>query len=345
MEKRTWCSLNLMRFVFSIIVLLFHLNVLMNGYIAVEFFFFVSGAFLYRKVTTQDDFNLSIYFKKRLIQFLPYTTITIFGTALVYITFNRLNFADTLRVLERALLESTLLDGFGIVGQSLEVSTGVAVEVLIDRHLWFIMCLLIMTPFAVQLFKLKEKLFLLIIPLMLYGFLKVKFGNIGEFASFEWTWAKSCMRTLAGLLLGGYSMYLSENLAYFSTETKRRVICYCSLIAAILLIILDTKAVNYSMFEYLIMILFFVYLAFLYSTNDIRIFDNSIISMIVNYLGSLSLGIYCYHPLAYTVVSVYGNVTNGMQIIIWVIVLTIVMTLVTRLGIKAVSAKRRLKYE
>ena len=346
MEERTWYSLNLMRFVFSIIVVLFHVNILKNGYISVEFFFFLSGAFLYKKVNDPNrEFNLHKYMKSRIIGFLPYTTITIFGTALIYIIYNTLPLGDCIRLLERALLESTLLDGFGIVGQSLTLSTGMMIEVLIDRHLWYIMCLVIMTPFAVLFFKAKDKTYLPFISLMLYGILEVKFGSVGEFASYEWTWIKPCIRTLAGLLLGGYIMSARNIFCFYGTKTKRLIASYIALACSLGLIIFDERFTEYNMSEYLMIILFTLYLIFTFSTKECKIFEIEQVQKICNFLGKLSLGIYCYHPMAQVIFSVYFPTTNITEHALEVIVFSILLTLLTLYGIKLIKRQGKKKLQ
>ncbi|MCR5748364.1 MAG: acyltransferase [Lachnospiraceae bacterium] len=340
MKTRTWYSFNLMRFVFSIIVVLFHLHVLKGGYLGVEFFFFISGAFLYKKVADTDNpFNLSQYLKSRYIKFLPYTTITIFGTALLIIVYNKFPLSDTIRLLERAFLESTLLGGFGIVGQSFTASTGFTVDVLIDGHLWFVFSLLLMIPFAAAFFKLKDKIYLLAISLMLYGFLEVKFGCISDFASYEWTWIKPSMRTLAGLLLGGYLMYLKDSLVFIGTEVKRRVISYLSLVVSILLIIFDNyNTISYTMSEYLWILLIAVYIVFQLSTTEGKLFENKSVQKICNNLGKITLGIYCYHPLVLGIIGVYFPTPNMILYSVETIVFSIMLTILTILSVNCIGS-------
>ena len=80
-----------------------------------------------------------------------------------------MNFAESYNLLKRGLLECTLLGGTGMLGGSHFISNEYSIEILISRHLWFVMCLLLMIPVAVLIFKVKDKIYLGLISVFLYG--------------------------------------------------------------------------------------------------------------------------------------------------------------------------------
>lgn len=199
--NRTYYSLNLMRFVFAIIIFLFHVNILPRGYIGVEFFFLLSGIFLYKKYNSTDkEYNLLFDLKKRYITFFPYTTLCIIGTCILAIVYDELNLAESYNLLKRGLMECTLLGGTGMFGGSHYISDKYSIEILISRHLWFVMCLLLTIPVAVLFFRVKDKIYLGLTAIFLYGTILICFGTLTAHPSYSLMWIKPLGRALAGLL-------------------------------------------------------------------------------------------------------------------------------------------------
>ena len=99
------------------------------------------------------------------------------------------------------------------------------------------------------------------------------------------------------------------------------------------------------MSEYLMIILFTLYLIFTFSTKECKIFEIEQVQKICNSLGKLSLGIYCYHPMAQVIFSVYFPTTNMTEHALEVIVFSILLTLLTLYGIKLIKRQDKKKLQ
>lgn len=119
MEKRNG-TISFLKFIFSIVVIIFHCNLIFytktsfvfakSGYLAVEFFFFVSGFYFMKSVERDYDLNNNVFVQnakytiKRVRRFVPYTLLACFVTGVLGYFMKQINFANFLLSVYNGLL-------------------------------------------------------------------------------------------------------------------------------------------------------------------------------------------------------------------------------------------------
>ena len=78
--KRTYTYLNIFRIILCLFVLLYHLDIVKGGYLAVCSFFVISGYLSCINALKEDNFNLIKYYKKRFIKLYIPLLVVIFTT-------------------------------------------------------------------------------------------------------------------------------------------------------------------------------------------------------------------------------------------------------------------------
>ena len=164
-----------------------------------------------------------------------------------------------------------------------------------------------------------------LISLFLYGTILISYGTLTDHPSYGLMWIKPCGRAIAGLLLGGFAVYISEQIKSWANQSIRLFIAYTALLWGIATVIFDKE-----LSEGMCVMLWFVFVTGILSTNEGKLFEYKGLQFISTWLSKYSLGIYCLHPLIYVVINVYfpretifGNIM--LSLIIIVIISSIIM--------------------
>jgi len=178
-----------------------------GGYLAVEFFFMLSGYFIVRKAMRQDVLDYKDGFLlvlKKYITFLPYIilAVTIKWTMDNYLTGS--NLFDTLKNYFYSIYEILLLPEAGIFqGYS-------------NMQFWYLSAMLIVLPlFYAGMVKNKQCFLYTIAPLsalLIYGYFSVTVGHIDTWGTWLGLFRPSLLRAWAGLCMGACTFIFSEHI-------------------------------------------------------------------------------------------------------------------------------------
>lgn len=108
-----------LRFIFMVMICIHHSHFLPqmhHGYVAVDFFFILSGVFLFRTYLKSNAPSLLEYNIKRIIRFIPEYTIALIVTAIIYFQLFHAAYMDgkILEIIKQFLNNLLFLCGSGI---------------------------------------------------------------------------------------------------------------------------------------------------------------------------------------------------------------------------------------
>lgn len=236
--------IEILRFFFAICIMVYHApipyKIFNNSFLAVEFFFIISGYFTTKKLLNSSfDESPTLYclkytwnkFKKIIINCL----LTIFLLLILYYFTLDWNIYILFQQTILHIYEGFLLSMTGIIGNY---------NNFFARPFWFLSALFIVTPlYSFLLVRHKEliKLTSIILPFFLYGLLIINFRNLNVWGEsiFGIPLLSGILRCISGLLLGTFLYQLVELFKSFSF-TKHQVVFMNINITVLLLLLLCT---------------------------------------------------------------------------------------------------------
>ncbi len=336
--------IELWRFLACMIIFAYHTNTIFaSGWLFVEFFFMLSGFFAYKHIQEKTDtidntasFPLQ-YTMDKFKRLLPYTIVGVILHIIYIATAFHLKGIQLIKLVLFFPLEALLLDGTGVIPQSIQLSESYSTFFFISSGLWFVFVMFIAFPVMLYLILyLKKKIgpwLITFFPLLLYGVLIIKDGTITG-------WHPNCMgvlaldlRALAGLLLGGAIYELSKWWKKWNFKT----------LGVILISLLEFSALGIACvlttlyrtpYEVFVILLFILSLSLCVSGQTC---SSRINSKILNYLGRISFPFYCFHcPLVLYAQKVYSqNLTNKHILILFAI--SLLLSVVAYGGVSLLS--------
>lgn len=276
-------SIEFLRFTSMLVICIWHspFNIFTSGFIFVDFFFMLSGYFLYRSLHKQT--SPTEYIKKRILHFYDKYIIAYCLTLFIWVIQHRIDFLHKpIESILRIIPEIFLIQDIGCFSMG------------INNPLWYLSVLMLCSCCLFPFLSInnKNKYFLPFIVIFAYPYLLSQtHGNIEVFG-FDGLFYLPMLRGLADMSLGcliyiGIDKYANE----ISKYIKR--IDIISFISILLISIILFSNVTYTKY---IIIFFPIILIACFNTksaiNKIRYPNISI------YLGSLSLYMYLIHTVA-----------------------------------------------
>lgn len=286
------------RFAASSLVLLYHLEISKGSWIFVEFFFMLTGYFTMAHIERKKDFIIEnawypiSYTWKKFIKIFPYTGISILILFVLRGMEWNLTGIEFLRWLLRLPLELMMLAGSGMVTNGLQIAEGIISPRIMNYHLWYICSMLFVLPLVVYLLthiKKAKSIVLTVLPMFLYGILIMKDGTVDGWHHPDFAFVFCNIRALAGLLLGAAAYYFSgwwkkRNYTIFGKCILTITEVMSFILAAVISYVTDLR------YDALLIGLFFISISL---SNAGVTFTANIKNPALDFLGAISLPIYC----------------------------------------------------
>lgn len=328
-------SISLYRILFTILIVLLHIGYGMGSYIAVDFFFVLSGFLLAKKVYgSSKDTSILKYVRNRFARLYPIYIITFFIYLMVFeYCSNPTGF------LIKGLCD---LPGFW---KQIPMLTPFGSEQMITINLpsWYVCVLFYVSiVFYIALKKINKRILLPVLIAVSLVILIVYFFKVGDLDLYE-TYRSVDTGSLHipigsdGLFRGiadmGMGVVLYEIFDKTNQKIKNNHLVVYHIVEGVLAIsvIVASVFLNHTRWDYLylIAILVFTYLAFL--PHNSKFFNNKII----NYLGELSYSIYLNHAVfAWVVFSEYSynwSLQRTILYVVCVLIASITVDLIVRI--------------
>lgn len=306
--KKKNSYIELQRFICCTLIFMYHTGLCENAWIATEFFFVLAGYFLYK--TSFKEISIDKILLNKVKSVFPYTTVTILGMYVLNIVVKKLGFHDILRFSTRILGDIFLLNGTGFIPKNLVVSENYLIEVMPCSWLWFLTSMFFCMPIVLYLFrKHRDKIMWTssLFALSLYGVLLSQHDTINGFQSF-YTVLFCNIRAMAGLLLGAFVYILKDKILEYNEKANKSALFF---IAEIVMFVgfIGLCFTEIPSKETLQIPLIVLMLAVSFSGVTVT---SKLDNKVINFLGSISLPVYVYHTLIYTLISVI-NINTGLE--------------------------------
>ena len=335
--------IELLRFFFSLGILLYHFpeingfKLFPRAYIAVEFFFIISGYFTIISIekvssnTFDPTYCLKFTFKKFRKIFI-YTILAISICLIFFSIILKWNFPIFIQQLSIHLFESFLLQTTGIIG---------TYNNFYLMPLWYLSVLLFITPLFTYLYKNKKAVILLcsfIMPLFIYGYLIINYGTINVWG--ETLFGISCfpayLRGIAGFSTGiAIKSIINEN-EFLRQKNWIKSIITTFLFFIILIFMIWNNAILSDIFALGCII---ILLSVTFQNKTCKC--NKKINSLLLFLGKFSLPLYIMHGVALVITDYF--VKDSLHAIFYYLILTTLLSLISYILIeKVISVKLRL---
>lgn len=313
------------RFVFSMIVLLFHfgekmlpknfiiidgLTFFRNGWFAVEFFFVLSGYLLAFSAYKMNNINISLgretfnFMLKKVMSILPYHIIIFPITFIGICIFNEKTLIEIFIDLLKSVPNFLLIQRSGLLNKDV-----LGVEWYISVMLF---SMLILFPLCRKFYDVFSKIISPVISVLIIGYLIETTGALNGTTVWSVFVSKTLLRGFAELCAGIFVFEFCRNLKKIKFSKMEKIILTLLEVFSYVFVIAFTT-LDFSK-KYSGTFLIFVCIAICLSFSDItygtKIFENKI----TIFLGSLSLPIYLCHSLIRRVIfsnifefNVWGN--------------------------------------
>lgn len=322
--------IELLRFIFSVFVMLYHCSYIninniqffSNSYIAVEFFFILSGYFTIKSINEKYKISLNIWqcIKLTLVKFKKiylYVIFSLFFLIIFYSIIFNWSYYIIIQQFLSHIFEFLLLQVTGLQGNYLN---------LYIMPLWFLSVLLIITPIFIYFYSKNENLMDLlccIIPIFGYGFLMISYGtlNVWSESILGIPFAVAFLRGISGFSLGIIIFEINNNYSFFKMNSFISSCISGGLLSIIFLfLIFDINIMDTS-----IVLLIFIFLLLLFSNTSyftLKLFN----SKFFLFLGSLSLPIYVFHTVS--IVLVEHFFANNPYSLLYYLLITVLFSII-----------------
>lgn len=294
MSKGRNSVIEILRFVFSIVVVMVHSHGFINpekeypfrgGYIAVEFFLIVMGYLMAVKCINSDEKVSSgkyaaDYTFRKLLQWLPLVA----AVCTVHYIFLFITGSVEKNALPYAVYEILLLPQSGIY------------NTFYMLPLWYLSAVLICIPIIAYLLKKKSDFFMNIgtffIPLLIYGYICRTYGDIDIWDRYGIIYI-GVLRAAAGICMGINSYKLSQYIKGRTLSGRKKIFLWTAAFVMLSAVLLYTYFFAFTYADYMLIILITAAVAVIFALPEPKL--PRAINAIALFLGELSFPIYCGH--------------------------------------------------
>lgn len=326
-EKKHNGIISIWKFLFSLMIVIFHGAIFKNshgiklfnlGYIAVEFFFIVSGYLLAKKALNNTNDTKEIgketlnYIVKKIKGFLPYVLISITLYIIIINIYTKVSLFDNINV---------------IYNYSLLTMSGIKVR-LFNGPIWYISAMLIsMTILYPVLRKYKYNYVYIICPLIVIiglGWMNNQYGTVKTPMEFVGIFYKGLIRGFIELNLGIITYVISERIKSLSfTNFGKLLLTVVQLGCLASPFVISTFCTQKYDFLSITFMAIGITLAFTEKSLDYNICNNKLFF----YLERLSLSLYMFHSSIKIIISnsnLLKNLSYTQNMIIYLTITFIV---------------------
>lgn len=116
--SRKYGAINLFKVIFILLIVVHHSDymegVLQRGYIAVEYFFMISGFFLCKMAESKKEMSVWTYTKRRFIKLYPHYIFSFIIIFIAYLVYLAVGLIKTKEIFTRCIPEIFLVQNIGI---------------------------------------------------------------------------------------------------------------------------------------------------------------------------------------------------------------------------------------
>ena len=309
------------RIIMTYVIAIYHFNkrydVFTSGYIAVEFFFMISGYLLVSKYYAMKRTNelgrmpALKYFCGRYIHFLPYSAVAFFTAFVAVGIYRGYKLADYGYGLFTHLPELFLVNMLGF-------QTGGGVS--FNDITWYLSVLLILSFVIWYLLKLNDRVYkMIILPLsvaVIYVYLFVEYGMLGVHEQFALPFlATGILRGLADMNMGIAAYTLAGICNHKHAKYMGVISTVCLFVGGVIL----PQFYYHSKWDFLMSAMIFVGVAFAFGCDDNSIFDRKVIIR----WSEITLVIYLNHEVITIFVTSVLRERSIFTFVIWFLLITI----------------------
>lgn len=317
-------SVEALRFIFMIVIAIWHfgrINPFTHGYIAVDFYFLLSGYLLYGSYV-RHKYDALKYTVEKLKRFYP-EYIFVFVIAFLMKLNLSLRDSDAVTLFLNAISEGLLINSVGVFGGGVNPAS------------WYVSVLMVGGGILYAVLHWNKKVALSIVfPLLVlfsYTYLMGFGGSLEQFANDGFI-SQSLLRGMAGMALGAVLAAFKERFSE-SLEKRRVVLDIACLLAVVIMCIVSFSSKHYDRFALLAFSVLIIS-CFVPSTLINRIFKSSIWVK----LGGITFEMLLVHcPIIWVV----NNLTRSIKLspygIIGLALVYIVIVLICSFALKYIG--------
>ena len=286
------------RFIASCMILTLHLYISKGTWIFVEFFFLLTGYFTIAHLKKRKELMVDniwypiLYTWNKFVKLFPYTSISLIMLWGIKLIACDLKGVEIIRWLLYLPTELLLISGSGMVPNNIQITEIFYSPFMLNAHLWYICCMLFVLPLVVYLFmyiKRAKAIVLTILPMFLYGILVMKSGTITGWHGNQYAFFFCSIRALAGLLLGGFAYFVSQWVKTPKYTSFGKYLLTTIEVLSFLIVLVASHFTELS-YDALFIILLFISVSL---SNSGVTYTSKLSIKFADYLGRLSLPIYC----------------------------------------------------
>ena len=335
-KRNMW--VDLWRFIACLIIMVFHylpenvpVNVVSGG-LMVEFFFLLSGYFALlhmRRVSDEADVGQAVltYMKRFYLRTFPYVAS---GVALIYAHSVLLYWHDKSELVKHFLMlpfDLLLLQSTGMYESSAAI-------------LWYLSIIMLCLPIILYASKRLKNVWLYVVtvvPMLCYGYLILKVGTLRYFEPSRYVWVRAC----GGLLLGGLMLELGDRLKAMELKGIHRVALLAVEILSLLMamFLITRPSLDRTYFD--TVTVFCLFLSFTICLSGTTATSEISIPVIGDWLGDLSLCVYCLHRGMFRLVRELGTFASRNRFVVTGYICTLVLSVVLVAIVRAARARKR----
>lgn len=305
-------NIEFMRFIFSLIIILFHTGVrfipefnksfptfFSNGRIGVEFFFIVSGYLMMNSLSKVDTKlpihkNTQFFILKKVLGIFPYHIPAFLITEVIYFALKHLTFKKGIIVFFKFFPNFFFAIDIGLPEKKL-----IAGEWYISAML---IAMFILTPFVLKYQKNFSRIFCPVFSLLMIGFIIQKSGLLGAPSTFilDESVSKGLLRAFAEICMGIFVYEVVQKIKTVELSKGSKLIYTCVEFSCYAVAIFYTF--SGAGFKYDSYIAFTMAVAVAITFSGQSYFDNIINPKLASILGKISLPIYLIQYAPYIIV-------------------------------------------
>lgn len=303
--------LELLRFLFAVILVFHHSGFVAfdgiipfpSGAIVADTFYIITGFFLMKHLSREYDITSPLFYSvkytfNKIKKLFPYA---LFGTTLAYIL-------DIIRMPEGSVFENYIEYGFTYICELfflpmtgiMKLTDSTSIH---NAPLWFISAMLIALPFVMYIAIKAKKAFSFflswLLPLVIYSYLIVNYGDIVAWISYTGIVYTGVLRAFAGICLGCFGFSLVEKVSRCGKDMENLLTKILLTVLELALFALAIRNMYKGVNGYLSLYTLFSLFGMLMLTLSGKTFTSKLQFPFFAFLGKLSMPMFCIHWAIY----------------------------------------------
>lgn len=321
-----------------------------SGWIFVEYFYILSGYFTVRyicnneKLLLKDSFQPLRYTFNKIKRLLPYTSVAIIADFFIKSVIYKLSVKEMLLYFIYLPQNLMLTTGTGTMPYGAKISDTMYTPHMMADWLWYICALVVAMPVMIYLLLyLKKKLsgwLVTFFPMILYGYIIVTDGTINGWHDGMKGFLTIDLRALAGLFIGAAAYFLADYIKKKKyTKLGKTILTIIEITGFMSIVLLASlSSMHYEIFAIMVFTLVVAI------TLSGRSYTSNVHIGVFDYLGSLSLPVYCIHCLVIMWCNYKGIFTHPGYGLLSILCIAIICAMVLMLIVNMLKKPAKIVY-